>query len=50
MPLVAERRQGKGLVLAVALDMNATGEWRDRDTFAVNLIRYGLDQSTLPAP
>ena len=50
MPLVAERRQGKGLVVAVALDMNATGEWRDGATFAANLIRYGLDQSKLPAP
>jgi hypothetical protein len=48
MPLVAERRQGKGLVVAIALDMNATGEWRDRETFAVNLIRYGLDQAKLP--
>jgi len=50
MPLVAERRQGKGLVVAVALDMNATGEWRDGGSFAANLIRYGLDLSKLPAP
>ena len=47
-PLAAERRQGKGTVLAIALDMNATGEWRDRETFAVNVIRYLLDQSQLP--
>ncbi len=47
-PLMAERRQGKGTVLAIALDMNATGEWRDRETFAVNVIRYLLDQSQLP--
>jgi len=38
------------MVVAVALDMNATGEWRDGGSFAANLIRYGLDLSKLPAP
>ncbi len=50
VPLIAERRHGQGTVLAIALDMNATGEWRDRDTFAMNAIRYLVDQSKLPAP
>jgi hypothetical protein len=49
-PLIAERRQGQGTILAIALDMNATGEWRDRDTFTMNTIRYLVTQSRLPAP
>jgi hypothetical protein len=48
MPLIAERRYGEGVVLAIALDMNATGEWRDRDNLALNAVRYLLDQSKLP--
>jgi hypothetical protein len=48
-PLIAERRQGQGTVLAIALDMNATGEWRDRDLLAANAIRYLLGRSALPA-
>ncbi len=48
MPLIAERRQGQGTVLAIALDMNATGEWQDRDNLTVNAVRYLLDQSKLP--
>lgn len=48
MPLIAERRQGKGLIMAIALDMNATGQWQDRDNLTVNAIRYLLDQSKLP--
>lgn len=49
-PLIGERRQGQGTVLAIALDMNATGEWRDRDPFTMNVIRYLTSQSRLPAP
>ncbi len=48
MPLIAERRHGNGLVLAIALDMNATGEWQDGDKLTINAIRYLLDQSKLP--
>ena len=48
MPLIAERRHGNGLVLGIALDMNATGEWQDRTTLTTNAIRYLLDQSKLP--
>jgi hypothetical protein len=48
IPLVAERRQGSGTVLAIAVDMNATGEWQDRYTLAINAVRYLLEQSKLP--
>jgi hypothetical protein len=48
IPLVAERRQGSGTVLAIALDMNATGEWQDRYTLTINAVRYLLEQSKLP--
>lgn len=47
LPLIAERRQGNGLILAIALDLNATGEWADRETLTTNAIRYLLDQSKL---
>ena len=47
LPLVAERRQGQGLVVAIALDMNAAGEWQDRDRLMANTIRYLLEQSKL---
>lgn len=47
-PLLAERRLGAGTVLATSLDLNATGEWKDRDAYAVNLIRYLLQASRLP--
>lgn len=48
MPLLAERRHGQGLIVAIALDMNATGEWQDRASLTINAIRYLLDQSKLP--
>ncbi|HYB72188.1 MAG TPA: hypothetical protein VED18_02355 [Candidatus Sulfotelmatobacter sp.] len=47
-PLIAERRQGGGTVLAIALDMNATGQWPDRSALILNAVRYLLDQSKLP--
>jgi hypothetical protein len=47
-PLIAERRQGGGTVLAIALDMNATGQWADRSALVLNAVRYLLDQSKLP--
>ncbi len=47
-PLIAERRQGSGTVLAIAVDMNATGEWQDRTTLTMNAVRYLLEQSKLP--
>lgn len=47
LPLVAERRQGQGLVLAIAVDMNATGDWPDRDRLMANAVRYLLEQSRL---
>ncbi len=48
MPLIAERRQGQGLITAIAVDMNATGEWQDRANLTINAIRHLLDQSKLP--
>ncbi len=48
MPLIAERRHGNGLVLAIALDMNAAGEWQDKENLTINAVRHLLDQSKLP--
>jgi hypothetical protein len=47
MPLIAERRSGGGTVIAVALDLTLTGEWKDRDRFARNCIDYLLQQSRI---
>jgi hypothetical protein len=47
MPLIAERRPGAGTVLAVALDLTLTGEWKDRDHFARNCVDYLLQQSRI---
>ena len=47
MPLIAERRSGGGTVLAIALDMTLTGDWKDRDRFAQNCIEYLLQQSRI---
>ena len=50
MPLIAERRSGGGTVLAIALDMTLTGDWKDRDRFAQNCIEYLLQQSRIEPP
>lgn len=50
MPLVAERAVGSGTVLAIALDMTLTGEWRDRDRFAQNCVEYLLQRSRIAPP
>ncbi len=50
MPLIAERSVGAGTVLAVALDMMLTGDWRDRDRFAQNCIEYLFQRSRIQPP
>lgn len=50
MPLIAERRSGGGTILAVALDLTLTGEWKDRDRFAQNCVDYLLQQSRIVRP
>ncbi|MBI2883796.1 MAG: hypothetical protein HYY11_07825 [Candidatus Methylomirabilis oxyfera] len=45
MPLIAERSVGPGTILAIALDMTLTGEWKDRDRFAQNCVEYLLQRS-----
>lgn len=50
MPLIAERSVGAGTVLAVALDMMLTGDWRDRDRFAQNCVEYLLQRSRIDPP
>ena len=47
MPLIAERSVGSGTVLAIALDMTLTGEWKDRDRFAQNCVEYLLQRSRI---
>ncbi len=49
-PLIAERNVGAGTVLAVALDMMLTGDWRDRDRFAQNCIEYLVQRSRIQPP
>ncbi len=46
-PLIAERRVGSGTMLAIALDMTLTGDWRDRDRFAQNCVEYLLQRSRI---
>ncbi|VUZ84388.1 hypothetical protein MELA_00759 [Candidatus Methylomirabilis lanthanidiphila] len=45
MPLIAERSIGPGTILAIALDMTLTGEWKDRDRFMQNCVEYLLQRS-----
>jgi hypothetical protein len=47
MPLIAERSEGGGTIVAIALDMTLTGEWRDRDRFAQNCVEYLLRRSRI---
>lgn len=47
MPLIAERSVGSGIILAIALDMTLTGDWKDRDRFAQNCIEYLLRRSRI---
>lgn len=50
MPLIAERAIGSGTILAIALDMTLTGEWKDRDRFAQNCVEYLLQRSRIEPP
>jgi hypothetical protein len=50
MPLIAERRSDAGTILAVALDLTLTGEWKDRGRFAQNCVEYLLQQSRIVSP
>lgn len=47
MPLIAERSVGQGTILAIALDMTLTGEWKDRNRFAQNCVEYLLQRSRI---
>jgi hypothetical protein len=47
MPLIAERSVGPGTILAIALDLTLTGDWKDRDRFAQNCIEYLLYRSRI---
>ncbi|MDE2059093.1 MAG: hypothetical protein KGL31_09420 [candidate division NC10 bacterium] len=47
MPLIAERSIGPGTILAIALDMTLTGDWKDRDRFAQNCVEYLLQRSKI---
>ncbi len=49
-PLIAEQRLGSGTILAVALDMTLTGDWKDRDHFAQNCVEYLLKRSRIEPP
>ncbi len=49
-PLIAERRVGSGTMLAIALDMALTGDWRDRDRFSQNCVEYLLGPSRIEPP
>jgi len=49
-PLIAERSVGGGTILAIALDMTLTGEWRDRNRFAQNCVEYLLQRSRITPP
>ncbi len=50
MPLIAEGSSGAGTMLAVALDMTLTGDWKDRDRFAQNCVEYLLQRSRIEPP
>ena len=47
MPLIAERSIGSGTILAIAMDMTLTGDWKDRDLFAQNCVGYLLQRSRI---
>jgi len=47
MPLIAERSIGSGTILAIAMDMTLTGDWKDRDLFAQNCVEYLLQRSRI---
>lgn len=49
-PLIAERSVDAGTILAVALDMTLTGDWRDRERFAQNCVEYLLQRSRIEPP
>jgi hypothetical protein len=49
-PLIAERSSNAGTILAVALDLTLTGEWKDRGRFAQNCVAYLLQQSRIVPP
>jgi len=49
-PLIAERSSDAGTILAVALDLTLTGEWKDRGRFARNCVAYLLQQSRIVPP
>jgi len=46
-PLIAERSIGSGTILAIAMDMTLTGDWKDRDLFAQNCVEYLLQRSRI---
>jgi hypothetical protein len=48
--LIAERSVGAGAILAIALDMTLTGDWRDRDRFTQNCVEYLLQRSRIEPP
>lgn len=50
MPLIAERSVDAGTILATALDLTLTGDWKDRDRFAQNCVEYLLQRSRIAAP
>ncbi len=50
MPLIAERSQGRGTILAIALDMALPLDkdiWKDRERFAQNCVEYLLQRSRI---
>ena len=49
-PLIAERHVGSGTMLAIALDMTLTGDWRNRDRFSQNSVEYLLRRSRIEPP
>lgn len=53
MPLIAERSQGRGTILAIAMDMALPLDkdiWKDRDRFARNCVEYLLQRSGIEPP
>lgn len=53
MPLIAERSQGRGTILAIALDMALALDkdvWKDRERFARNCVEYLLQRSGIQPP
>lgn len=53
IPLIAERGQGRGTILAIALDMALPLDkdiWKDRERFARNCVEYLLQRSGIQSP